>query len=947
MLKRCHNNIKVLICICVLTLYGNLLYGQIQGAGMFFQAIARDISSNPAKERKIYVESNIRQFTATGSIMLSEIHETNTDATGIFSISIGQGIRNGGSVLTLSSIPWDNGPFYLNLKIAISPTAPIPYWDYSKEWIDLGTTPFGIVPYALYAGNAAGMDNKVNFTDSNSVYVTPYQLKLKTFDTANLSSRINLKLNITDTASILSPYFRTVYLNDYLINKVNYSDTSAMLSNRIARDTISLSERINKKLNATDTILFTNKIDYKLNSKDTSSLSERINLKLNSNDTSVMLSTRLARDTISLSNRINLKLNNTDTASILRPYLKTAFLNNYIASKVSYDDTSAMLSSRIGRDTIWLSNRINLKLNIADTTSMLSPYFKSAFLNNYLNTKLNHNDTSLMLSSRIGRDTVSLSNRINLKEEVINKSLDIITDGFLDSKYPSTKAVKTYVDASIAIIDYLSPSGSANNLTNFPTLNQNTTGSASSLSNAYINWNAVSGGSAILNKPVLFSGSYNDLSNKPSLFSGTYSDLTGTPVLFSGSYNDLSNKPSLFSGTYSDLTGTPVLFSGSYNDLSNKPSLFSGTYSDLTGTPLQFSGSYNDLSNKPTLFSGAYADLTGTPNLFSGSYTDLTSKPTLFSGAYADLTGKPTLTNGTVTSVAALTIGTTGTDISSTVANETTTPTITLNIPTASITNRGLLSASDWSTFNSKGDMTLTSAQTVTGSKTFSSTIIGSINGNAATATKLAIPVTINGTSFDGSASISFSTNTVNALSFNNGGTGDVSGTTFNGSAAKTLSYNTIGAAPSIGSASITTLGTIGTGTWNATAITVAKGGTGATTLTANAVLLGNGISAVNAVAPSTNGNVLTSNGTTWVSSTPSTTLIREIADEFSATTSQTSFTLTQTPSANSKVKMYINGVRISNAAYSMSGTTLTYNATNNGAYSLTASDRIQFDYYY
>jgi hypothetical protein len=49
----------------------------------------------------------------------------------------------------------------------------------------------------------------------------------------------------------------------------------------------------------------------------------------------------------------------------------------------------------------------------------------------------------------------------------------------------------------------------------------------------------------------------------------------------------------------------------------------------------------------------------------------------------------------------------------------------------------------------------------------------------------------------------------------------------------------------------------------------------------------------------------------------------------------------------NSKVKMYINGVRISNSAYSISGTTLTYNATNNSDYSLTASDRIQFDYYY
>jgi len=58
--------------------------------------------------------------------------------------------------------------------------------------------------------------------------------------------------------------------------------------------------------------------------------------------------------------------------------------------------------------------------------------------------------------------------------------------------------------------------------------------------------------------------------------------------------------------------------------------------------------------------------------------------------------------SGTVTSVAALTLGTTGTDLSSTVANGTTTPVITLNVPTASATNRGALSLTDWSTFNSK-----------------------------------------------------------------------------------------------------------------------------------------------------------------------------------------------------------------------------------------------------
>ena len=66
-------------------------------------------------------------------------------------------------------------------------------------------------------------------------------------------------------------------------------------------------------------------------------------------------------------------------------------------------------------------------------------------------------------------------------------------------------------------------------------------------------------------------------------------------------------------------------------------------------------------------------------------------------------------TNGTVTSVAALTLGTTGTDLSSTVANGTTTPVITLQVPTASATNRGALSAADWTTFNNKGSGTVTS----------------------------------------------------------------------------------------------------------------------------------------------------------------------------------------------------------------------------------------------
>ena len=73
----------------------------------------------------------------------------------------------------------------------------------------------------------------------------------------------------------------------------------------------------------------------------------------------------------------------------------------------------------------------------------------------------------------------------------------------------------------------------------------------------------------------------------------------------------------------------------------------------------------------------------------------------------------------------------------------------------------------------------------------------------------------------------------------------------------------------------------------------------------------------------------------------------RETTDEFLAGAGQTSFTLKHTPSATSNLKMYINGIRISNSACSNSGVTLTYVPSNNGSYALMAGDRIQFDYSY
>ena len=61
----------------------------------------------------------------------------------------------------------------------------------------------------------------------------------------------------------------------------------------------------------------------------------------------------------------------------------------------------------------------------------------------------------------------------------------------------------------------------------------------------------------------------------------------------------------------------------------------------------------------------------------------------------------------------------------------------------------------------------LTGNQTVAGTKTFSSNIVGNLAGNAATASKLQTPININGVSFDGSSDITISNTTAVNLTGN------------------------------------------------------------------------------------------------------------------------------------------------------------------------------------
>lgn len=120
----------------------------------------------------------------------------------------------------------------------------------------------------------------------------------------------------------------------------------------------------------------------------------------------------------------------------------------------------------------------------------------------------------------------------------------------------------------------------------------------------------------------------------------------------------------------------------------------------------------------------------------------------------------------------------------------------------------------------------------------------------------------------------------------------------------------TLDAGAAASSTTLTLPNTSGTILQSGTAVTVAQGGTGAATLTANAVLIGNGTSAITAVAPSTSGNVLTSNGTAWVSTTPASNGITQ--GTAVATTSGTSVTFTGIPSTVKRITVMFKGVSTS-----------------------------------
>lgn len=203
--------------------------------------------------------------------------------------------------------------------------------------------------------------------------------------------------------------------------------------------------------------------------------------------------------------------------------------------------------------------------------------------------------------------------------------------------------------------------------------------------------------------------------NLSPLFTTSVTNPTTTPAL---SFSLNSQSQNLIFASPVNTSGTPTFRSlakadlpstGVYNDQSNtytsgSKQIFSasGLYADirLTGNstdPSTLSNGdiwYNTTSNQFKYRAN------GTTRIFANLDEAQTFTNKTISGSTNTLTniGNSSLTNSTI----GLTLGTSGSDVNVSGTPASLGSSITLNIPSASATNRGLLTAADWTAFNNK-----------------------------------------------------------------------------------------------------------------------------------------------------------------------------------------------------------------------------------------------------
>ena len=462
-----HQNLRQLLCLQLLLLVlfnfvATISFSQISQNGIFFQAVAKDNYDNPANRRQLFLQSTIIQSNVNGTKVLIEEFQTTTDQMGIFNFTIGKGVRKGGKFYNLNEIDWANGPYYLNIKIVITPVAPGANWDYTKEWIDFGTTPFGTVPYALFASSSGDLGNKVNVSDSILRYVTPTQLAAKSFDTSPILKSLSEKLDKVDGKQLSSNDYTNaekIKLNE--ISGINTGDETLLsiksklgitVLNGVNTGDQDLSPFATKFALDVNTKYYDSVISQKANIADLdnflalkpniSDLNISLDLKANNTDVATGLLLKVdkvigmglssndytATDKLKLTNISGINTGDQDLSLYATKAGLALKVDHLIGKELSSNDYTTIEKNKLaaisGTNTgdqnlssyATIAN-LGLKANITDVNTSLALKANSNDLITLLNTKANLTDVNSSLSLMV--NIADLNSGLNLKVDKV------------------------------------------------------------------------------------------------------------------------------------------------------------------------------------------------------------------------------------------------------------------------------------------------------------------------------------------------------------------------------------------------------------------------------------------------------------------------------------------------------------------------------------------------
>ena len=558
MLKKFIQTALLLVVLCTTA----TTYAQIGQSpeGIQFQALATDANGHPAAGRVIYVKDAIVAKTATGTIVYSETFKVTASSAGIFTIVLGKGTYASG-VRSIANIDWANGPFFLNLKIAVEPSVPNASWNVNNEYVDLGTSQFWSTPYALYAGNVKGMDTKLNIVDTAAMlkpYFTSINLKANiespTF-TGTVSGITKAMVglgNVDNTADIDKPVSSaTQAALDLKVDKVTgkaLSTNDYTTAEKTKLAAITGTNTGDQDLSALATITA---LVLKANTSDvTSSLATKVDKvtgkELSTNDYTTAEKTKLAAITgTNTGDQINItgnaatatklatarKINgvdfdgsgditvtsSADAGTLTGTTLKSTVTNSSLTSvgtltnlTVTNPITGSVTGNAATATKLATARKINgvdfdgsgdiTVTSSADAGTLTGTTLKSTVTNSSLTsvgTLTNLTVTNPITGSVTGNAATAtkLAAPKNINGVAFDGSADITIAAAASTLSGTVQVVSggtgtstitglvkgngtNAMSAAISGTDYLAPTGSAAALTNFPTLNQNTTGNA-------------------------------------------------------------------------------------------------------------------------------------------------------------------------------------------------------------------------------------------------------------------------------------------------------------------------------------------------------------------------------------------------------------------------------------------------------------------------------------